>query len=69
MPCFFGSLGRMAQMLALSLIVEWRNLITDEKLHWSYVKLKPRSLQIAWPLLQERKTIAQPNPLWNMIKT
>ena len=30
------------------LIVEWRNLITGEKLHWSLVGLEPRSLQIAF---------------------
>ena len=35
-------------------IVEWRNLVTSEKLHWSQVGLEPRSLQIAWPLLQAR---------------
>ena len=26
---------------------EWRNLITGEKLHWSYLGLEPGSLQIA----------------------
>ena len=35
-------------------MVEWRNLFTGEKLHWSQVGLEPRSLQIAWPLLQAR---------------
>ena len=29
------------------LIVEWRNPITGEKLHWSWMGLEPRSLQIA----------------------
>ena len=28
-------LGSMAQMLALNSTVEWRNLVTGEKLHWS----------------------------------
>ena len=40
----------IAQMLGS--VVEWRNLISGEKLHWSQVWLKSRVFQTAWSLMQ-----------------
>ena len=38
---------RWHKLLRWSLIVEWRNLVTDEKQHWSLMEVEPRFLQMA----------------------
>ena len=48
---FIGAHGTDFSVRAL--VVEWKDLATGEKLHWSQVGLELKSLQIAWPLLQE----------------
>ena len=38
-------------------IIEWRNLVTGEKIHWLQVGLEPSSLQIACPCCQRAKPL------------